>query len=410
MRHEDQVRILRELLSQIDEKRNVDAGYQVRNPISAYTDRELAAKEWEYFFTNHPQLVGTSDDLPETGSFFTTDDFGVPVLATRDNAGRFRAFVNACRHRGVRVTEGARGTSRHFVCPFHNWSYNSAGELLALPREKDFGAVDRARHGLVQLPCEERYGLLFVHPKPGGALDVDALLGDLAPEIEHWDVGKRKYAGETTIDMKLNWKLANDTFGETYHFSRLHKNTLGKLFYGDAVAYETFGRNHRFVFATRGIDRLRERPEAQWTLRGSANVLYYLFPNIQLNVEANQIGLIRIYPDPENPGRSITRVSHYFSEEALAKLETREGTIIDPGNVYEPEARDGNATFGFEATVEVFDSTIEQEDYRVGESTQRSAESGALDHLIFGRNEAALHHYHNTFRAALEMPPLDVIE
>lgn len=410
MRHEDQVLILRELLRQIDEKRNVDAGCQVRNPASVYTDPGLAAKEWTHFFENHPQLIGTSGDLPESGSFFTGDDFGVPLLATRDKTGRFRAFVNACRHRGVRVVGEARGTSQHHMCPFHNWSYNASGELLALPRESDFGAVDRASHGLIALPCEERYGLLFVHPKADGALDVDALLGDLAPELAHWDIGKRAYVGETTIDMKLNWKLANDTFGETYHFSRLHKKTLGRLFYGDAVAYETFGRNHRFVFATRGIDRLRERAEEKWSLRGSANVLYYLFPNIQLNVEANQIGLIRIYPDRENPGRSITRVSHYFSEEALAKLETKSGTIIDPSNVYEPEARDGNATFGFEATVEVFDSTIEQEDYRVGESAQRSAESGALDHMIFGRNEAALHHYHNTFREALGMPPLEVVE
>ena len=28
--------------------------------------------------------------------------------------------------------------------------------------------------------------------------------------------------------MKLNWKLATDTFGETYHFKRLQKDTLAK--------------------------------------------------------------------------------------------------------------------------------------------------------------------------------------
>lgn len=57
--------------------------------------------------------------------------------------------------------------------------------------------------------------------------------------------------------------------------------------------------------------------------------------------------------------------------------------------------------------MEVFDSTIEHEDYVAAETTQQAAESGLLDCLLFGRNEPALHHFHNTYRAALGMPPLE---
>ena len=35
---------------------------------------------------------------------------GVPILATRDKNGKFRAFLNACRHRGTAVEEAERGT------------------------------------------------------------------------------------------------------------------------------------------------------------------------------------------------------------------------------------------------------------------------------------------------------------
>ena len=46
----------------------------------------------------------------------------------------------------------------------------------------------------------------------------------------------------------------------------------------------------------------------------------------------------------------------------------------------------------------------------MGEHQQIAAQNGLLDHVLFGRNEPALHHYHNTFRAALGMPPLEKIQ
>jgi len=277
-----QIRILKELLRQIDDKVNVDAGVMFRNPTSVYTSPDVAEREWQTFFQDHPQLIALSASLPKPGTFLTIDDFGVPVLATRDPDGRFRAFVNACRHRGVRVAHEARGESGHFMCPFHNWTYSNRGELVGIPVQRHFGAIDKSCHGLLELPAVERDGLLWVHPRLDGTIDLDTQLGGLAPEIASWRFGDDMvFMGETVIDKRLNWKLANDTFGETYHFTRLHKNTLGQIFHGDVLAYEEFGRNHRFVIATRGIDTMREKPEHEWNLLEATSPLYYLFPNIQ---------------------------------------------------------------------------------------------------------------------------------
>ncbi|SVD35260.1 uncharacterized protein METZ01_LOCUS388114, partial [marine metagenome] len=85
MEHSKQIKILSELIRQLDEKANVDAGVILQNPTSVYTCSDLANKEWEKFFQNHPQLVGLSKDLPEPGYFLTIDDFGIPILATRDS-------------------------------------------------------------------------------------------------------------------------------------------------------------------------------------------------------------------------------------------------------------------------------------------------------------------------------------
>ena len=407
MQHALQTRILDELLTHIDAGSNADAGQQMRVPVAIYTDPELAAKEYRAFFREHPQLVGLSGDLPEPGSYLCTRDFGVPLLATRDADGRFRAFLNACRHRGAALVEQRRGRARRFVCPFHGWTYGGDGRLAGVTEVEQFGDVDRACNGLVELPAEERYGLLWVHPRPDGELDVDALLGGLAPEFADWNAGNRVFAAEREFDMAMNWKLANDTFGETYHFSRLHRDTLGQLFIGDVLAYETFERNHRAVFPARTIEKLRSRPRDDWRIDAVTTVLYYLFPNIQITMSERQITLFRIYPDADNPGRSHTRVSHYFSAEALAQIDSGEKTVIDERTVYDRSARDGNAIVSPEAAMEILDSTVEHEDFRMAEHTQRAAESGLMSHFTFGRNEAPLQHFHRGYREALGLPPFE---
>ena len=111
---------------------------------------------------------------------------------------------------------------------------------------------------------------------------------------------------------------------------------------------------------------------------------------------------------PGDPGRSITRVGHYFPPEIVEKLETTSSDkqVIDGTNVYETGQQE-DAVFDLSALMEVFDSTIEQEDYVMGETAQQSIEAGHIDLFIFGRNEPALHHYHQTFRSELGLPPLE---
>ncbi len=124
--------ILKELMSQIDEKRNVDVGVMYQNPVASYTCPDMAAREWDCLFRNHPQMIGLSGDLPTPGHFITVDDFGTPVLACRDPNGRFRAFLNACRHRGVQLVNEKRGERTRFACPFYRWTYDNAGTLVAI--------------------------------------------------------------------------------------------------------------------------------------------------------------------------------------------------------------------------------------------------------------------------------------
>ena len=91
----------------------------------------------------------------------------------------------------------------------------------------------------------------------------------------------------------MNWKLAIDTFGETYHFSTLHKDTLFESFYGNVQMFDTFKRNARLSLCKRQIEDLRTTPEKDWDVRVGSLPVYFLFPNIIINVLEGGIMLLK---------------------------------------------------------------------------------------------------------------------
>ena len=146
MQHHTQVTILQELMRQLDAGQNIDAGVQYRMPTKDYVCTDRAQQEQQHFFRDHPHVVGLSNDLPENGCFYTVDELGIPILTTRDQTGRFRAFLNACRHRSARVVSETRGKKSVLMCPFHHWSYSVSGELVNVPNQDHFGDIDHVDH------------------------------------------------------------------------------------------------------------------------------------------------------------------------------------------------------------------------------------------------------------------------
>lgn len=386
MRHDEQIRLIKQLIDRLDSDTNVDAGRTHKLATTVYTDPAIAAKERSLFFEAMPHCIGMSGDLPEPGSFLTMNDLGLPILATRDADGGFRAFVNSCRHRGAIVETEPRGTKRRFSCPFHAWTYDTAGTLVGLPKKEHFGDVDTECLGLRPLAAEERHGLLFVHPDPDASIDLDELLGPwFNDEFPTWDFGDLVPINHDAYDTACNWKLAMDTFGETYHFSVLHKETLFNSFHGNVQCYDDEGHNHRMILCRRDIDQMRLLPEDQWDITVAGLPVYWIFPNVILMPFQAGCFLVRAYPDAEDPGRHVSRIDFYM------KSELQNGTGPEAEEIAE-----------FIATIaQNFSEIIRDEDYVMGASQQTAANAGALEEIIFGHNEPALHHYHETYAAKL---------
>ncbi len=106
--------------------------------------------------------------------------------------------------------------------------------------------------------------------------------------------------------------------------------------------------------------------------------------------------LVRAYPDRNDPGRHVSRIDFYMKPELQ--------------NATGPEALEIQEFI--QTIAQGFAEIIRDEDYVMGESQQTAANSGALDHIIFGRNEPALHHYHATYARKLSLgvePLLDTV-
>ncbi len=312
---------------------------------------------------------------------------GIPILMLRDDDGVFRAFLNVCRHRGAQVVKNGYGYGDRFYCPFHAWGYDTQGHLVSLPHGNHFGKIDRSCHGLTPLPAAEKYGMLWIRPAPGEDIDVDAQLGTLAPEMAAWGLERHRYVGSQKLAANINWKLAVDTFGENYHFDFLHRNSLAEFIHGNLQTSDHYGRNYRMVFANKTIEQLHDLPQDEWNFRRTTLTVYFIYPNVIVVVGQFYLDLFRIVPDLNDPLKSVTYQSSY----------------VDPDN---PPL---GPVFGdVQNRTERLNSVLRDEDYATATSCQRGALSGAQTHVIFGRNEPALHHYHNTFREALGLEPLSL--
>ena len=391
MEKTEQQRVISVLREHITNGTTEDAGGILKSPLSDFTCPDLLAQEQEQFFRKTPLMMGLSTDLPDPNSYWADNATGVPILMVRDEQGKFRAFANICRHRGAQVVPEGRGKKEQFSCPFHAWTYRNDGNLLAVNRENQFGKIEKNDHPLTELPAAEAYGTLWVRPTPGEPIDVDDCLGGLKDDLINWKLNDHHFASTQDIDARVNWKLAIDTFGENYHFSVLHRNTLANDIEGNLQTHDIYDRNYRMVFANRRFNYAMENlpNQDEWPFRHLTLSVYFIFPNTIFLVDPVGVDVLRIFPLENSPSKSRTVHSWYV----------------------EPNVREYfvDHAISFSARFDGFNEVIENEDYKVAASTQANAETGIQSEVIFGRNEPALHHYHNVHRSALgrELLPVE---
>ncbi len=194
-----------------------------------FVDEDIYRRETERLFLRTWNFLAHEDQLKRHGDFLSAYMGADRILVVRQSDGSIKALLNACRHRGLSVCQADFGNAKAFVCPFHGWTYDSAGELKSGPNLESCyqGKLDKAQWGLVAVPRVESYkGLVFgcFDPEAPSLLDY---LGEMAWYLDclldRRAGGTEIIGGVHKIRVRGNWKLAAEQFaGDNYHAIMTH--------------------------------------------------------------------------------------------------------------------------------------------------------------------------------------------
>ncbi len=190
-------------------------------------------------------------ELPDTGSYMTTQVSGDPILVVRTGPDQVRAFHNVCRHRGSLVVSQPSGSAMGFRCPYHHWSYGLDGRLMAIPGEQAYegSGFTKEQAGLVPARLEVAFGLCFVCLDPE-APDLEEELGPDLLRVLEAPLGRAEYEvfHQATWPLQANWKLFAENGRDGYHVPFVHHTFLGKA--SPPQGYTLFPTGHAVQQAT----------------------------------------------------------------------------------------------------------------------------------------------------------------
>jgi glycine betaine catabolism A len=225
-------------------------------PARYYIDPEFYRLELEWFFFGMWVHAGRADEIPNPGDFLVRDVAGESVIVVRRDGGELGAFYNVCGHRGTRLTEEKAGRFASTIqCPYHAWTYDWKGCLLAAPKMDRATGFRLEDYPLRQVAVDVWAGNLFLNladvcarrgstdptespdrarrgsPDPAAQADrrspdpARPLLEQLSGVSERfhgWRMDELRLKKRIVYDVAANWKLIIHNYSECLHCPGVH--------------------------------------------------------------------------------------------------------------------------------------------------------------------------------------------
>ena len=342
-------------------------------PAHYYVDPDHFRREMDRAFGRMWFCAGRADEVPEVGDHVLREIGDESVIVARSAEDRVSAFYNVCRHRGTRVCEGP-GRSQRLQCPYHAWTYDLDGRLVAAPHFEEGERFRKSDFGLKPVACDVWDGLVFLNLS-GAHVPLADQLGDLPAKFAAWRMGELRRGARVVYDVAANWKLIIQNYSECLHCPVIHP-ALAKVSHYLSGVNEPGGPDSTYLGGRMdlrdGIATMSMSGEARrenlpgLDAEACRHVSYYaVLPNLLLSLHPDYVMTHVLWPRSE--GRTEVVCEWHFHPDEMA----RPG--FDPADA-----------------LEFWDLTNRQ-DWHVSELTQLGLKSRAYSPGPYSDNEELLH-------------------
>ena len=197
-------------------------------PGYVYSSPEFLRAEIDEFFLRDWLYVAREEELEKPGDYMALRLVDQPVLLSRDKDGVLHASYNMCLHRGVEVAEG-EGNASMFKCPYHGWTYDTAGNLTGAPHMGQTKDFDLKRCSLKPIRVGTWRRNVFITFNPD-APPLERFVADLERDFGFLGMENCRVGYKIVRELDCNWKLVHENYLDFYHVHVLHARTTGVRF------------------------------------------------------------------------------------------------------------------------------------------------------------------------------------
>jgi Rieske 2Fe-2S family protein len=265
------------------------------------------------------------------------------------------------------AVQGGVVAGRSIICPYHQWSYDLDGRLLAAPHLADVPGFDKSAISLYPVGVESWGGFVFLNLTPGEARPFTAQLGDIPGRIRRYPLADLRIGRTIRYRVAANWKAICENYNECYHCAGVHPELCAVV-----PAFRDAGGG--------GLDWSRGIPhrDGAYTFTHSGTTARRPFPGLDADEQVRHKGEV-LYPN--------LFVSLACDHAAVFILEPRdaERTDITCHFLFEPDEI-ARPDFDPNDTADFWDITNRQ-DWSICESVQRGMHSRVHAHGYYAPME-----------------------
>jgi Rieske 2Fe-2S family protein len=310
------------------------AGLEPTLPSSWYRSEAVYALEKERIFGREWLCVGREEQLPAAGDFRVLELAGESVLMVRNKEGALRAFYNVCRHRGTRLCRapgsapalaalGGGVAAGRITCPYHQWSYDLDGRLVAAPHLAAEPGFDKSLFSLYPVGLDTWGGFIFLNLSPASAQPLAKQLAEMPARIARYPLAQLRIGHSIRYAVAANWKVLCENYNECYHCGGVHPELCAVVpafrERGGANLDWSRGIPHRegaYTFTRSGTTRRRAFPglDADEQVRHKGELVY---PNLFLSLACDHVAAFIL--EPRGPAHTDITCHFLFEPYELAK-------------------------------------------------------------------------------------------